>query len=214
MARTEAFESFSARYEAWFDKHHEAYISELLALRAHVPMVGRGLEVGVGTGRFAVPLGIEVGLDPCREMIGVAIERGVEAVEGVAEQLPFSDNSFDYILIVTTICFVDSPKEILAEALRVLRPEGKLIIGFIDRNSAMGQQYDAHKAENVFYEDATFFSADEVDDLLSTMNFQITEWTQTLSHALQDTHDIEPVQNGHGECAFVVVSALSKKVSS
>jgi ubiquinone/menaquinone biosynthesis C-methylase UbiE len=214
MARIKAFESFTTRYEAWFEKHHAAYISELLALRAHVPLIGKGLEVGIGTGRFAVPLGIAIGVDPCREMIRVAKERGIDAIQGIAEELPFCDNSFDYILVVTTICFVDSLQKMLSEALRVLRPEGKLIIGFIDRDSAMGQLYEAHKAENVFYRDATFYSAEEVSAILSAMNFHITDWTQTLSHSLQETRDIEPAESGKGDYAFVVVSALSKKNSS
>ena len=32
MARIDAFKKHSTRYEAWFDKHYEAYISELLAI--------------------------------------------------------------------------------------------------------------------------------------------------------------------------------------
>ena len=60
MPRTEPFEIHHRRYEAWFEQHAAAYASELLALRPFVPLEGRGrgLEIGVGTGRFAAPLGV------------------------------------------------------------------------------------------------------------------------------------------------------------
>jgi ubiquinone/menaquinone biosynthesis C-methylase UbiE len=132
QAKMAPFDANCERYDRWFEKHQAAYISELLALRALVPCEGRGLEVGVGTGRFAAPLGIAVGVDPSNAMLTRAAQRRVEVVRGVAEALPFPDGSFDHVLIVTTICFVDSPEKMLAEARRVLRPGGKLVMGFVD----------------------------------------------------------------------------------
>lgn len=52
MSRIAPFETHHQRYEAWFDKHEAAYISELLASRSFVPWVGNGLEIGGGSGRF------------------------------------------------------------------------------------------------------------------------------------------------------------------
>jgi hypothetical protein len=60
---TSSFNSHHRRYEAWFSRH-EAAFSELLAVRALLPWEGKGLEIGVGTGRFSAPLGVEVGVDP------------------------------------------------------------------------------------------------------------------------------------------------------
>lgn len=62
------FDALHDRYELWFEEHEAACVSELLALRAFVPREGRGLDIGVGTGRFAAPLGVQVGLDPSSEM--------------------------------------------------------------------------------------------------------------------------------------------------
>ena len=64
MARTEPFEAHPERYDAWFERHDAACVSELLALRPFVPLAGRGPEIGVGSGRFAAPLGVQVGIDP------------------------------------------------------------------------------------------------------------------------------------------------------
>lgn len=124
MAKIAPFEAHHERYEQWFEAHLAAYVSELLALRPFVPLEGHGLEIGVGTGRFAGPLGVPVGLDPSNAMLTRAAARGVETVKGTAEALPFPDESFACALIVTTICFVDSPDKMIAEAHRVLRPNG------------------------------------------------------------------------------------------
>ena len=66
MPRTAPFEKYHDRYEQWFEEHRTAYVSELLALRPFVPWEGRGLEIGVGTARFAAPLGVQCGIDPSR----------------------------------------------------------------------------------------------------------------------------------------------------
>ena len=210
MPKVAPFNLHHQRYEAWFIKHEVAYISELLALRPFIPWKGRGIEIGVGSGRFAAPLGVQVGLDPSSAMLTQAKLRGIEAVEGVAENLPFTESSFDHALVVTTICFVDSPEIMLSEAHRVLKPGGRLVIGFIDRESALGKNYLNHQAENVFYRDARFYSAHEVEKLLREARFSIESWAQTLARPLAETREIEPLWTGHGRCAFVVVAATKE----
>ena len=180
----------------------------MLAVRALLPVQGLGLEIGVGTGRFAAPLGISVGLDPSRAMLAYAIERGVSSILGVAEALPFKDAVFDYGLVVTAICFVNDPKTMLNEAHRVLKSGAPLVIGFVDRSSRLGQHYLAHQAESVFYSEARFFSAVEVERLLGDRGFVDTAWRQTLSKPLNEIQEIEPLCDGHGHGGFVVVRAV------
>ena len=210
MPRVAPFDAHHERYEAWFDKHEPAYISELLALRPFVPWEGRGLEIGVGSGRFAAPLGVQMGLDPSPAMLARAAARGIEVVKGVAEHLPFASCSFDHALVVTTLCFLDSPARMLAEAQRVLRPGGRLVIGFIDRDSPPGQAYLTHQSESVFYHEAIFHSAHEVERLLARAGFSIDVWGQTLASPPAGMRDIEPLRPGRGEGAFVVVAATRK----
>ena len=209
MARTAPFESHPPRYEAWFNKHEAAYVSELLALRSFVPMEGRGLEIGVGTARFAAPLSVAIGIDPAAGMLGYASARGVNVARAVAEALPFAKGVFDYALIVTTLCFVDDPIVMLREIARVLRPGGALIIGFIDRESPLGQHYLAHQAESVFYREASFVSAAEVGTALEQTGFRDPVWAQTLFRPLSEIDEIEPVSPGRGRGAFLVVRAHS-----
>jgi hypothetical protein len=49
----EPFVTHYSQYDGWFERQRPAYLSELLAVRALLPFQGHGLEVGVGTGRFA-----------------------------------------------------------------------------------------------------------------------------------------------------------------
>ncbi|MGD1987483.1 MAG: class I SAM-dependent methyltransferase [Desulfobacterales bacterium] len=202
------FDDYHGRYEAWFQRHPEVYHSELLAVRAFLPWQGLGLEIGIGTGRFAAPLGIKVGLDPSRAMLAYALKRGGLGIQGVAEALPFKNSVFDYGLIITTICFVDEPKAMLNEARRVLKPGAPLIIGFVDRASVLGQQYLTHQAESVFYREARFYSVSEVERLLDGTGFVGPVCGQTLSKPLNKIQEIEPLRDGHGHGGFVVVKAV------
>jgi SAM-dependent methyltransferase len=207
MPKTAEFDAHSQRYERWFEQHRGTYLSELLALRSFVPWQGLGVEIGVGTGRFAGPLGVRVGLDPSDVMLSVARQRGIAPVTGVAEALPFAEAVFDFALVVTTICFVDSAEAMVAQARRVIRPGGSFVIGFIDRDSRLGQTYLERQSQSVFYRDAVFFSAAEVDRLLQEGGFAVCEWGQTLFGPLTETAEVEPVRPGSGTGAFVVVTA-------
>jgi ubiquinone/menaquinone biosynthesis C-methylase UbiE len=207
MARTAAFEANTGRYDDWFIRHEAAYISELRAVRSLLVQHSFGLEIGVGTGRFAAELGIQTGIDPSRNMLRKARERGLRVAGATAEALPFSDDTFDVCLVVTTICFVDDAAAMVREAYRVLKTGGTLIVGLIDRESRLGREYVAHQSESVFYRQATFYSANEVEALLAQAGFQQPEWVQTLFEPRSRTGVDEPTRPGFGEGSFVAVRA-------
>lgn len=150
------FDKYYKKYDAWYEKNRFAYLSELRALRKVLPEGGKGLEIGVGTGRFAAPLGITNGIDPARNMIKIARERGVNARLGSGESLPFKNSSFNYVAIVITLCFVKDPRKVLEESGRVLKRKGTIIIGIIDKDSFLGRFYQIKKS--IFYKQANFFS--------------------------------------------------------
>ncbi|HDS00690.1 MAG TPA: class I SAM-dependent methyltransferase, partial [candidate division Zixibacteria bacterium] len=157
MPGSQPFDKYAEQYDDWFEQNHIAYETELKAVKHFLPDSGTGLETGVGTGRFAGPLGIKNGLEPSKSMRAIAKERGIDAVDGRAEKLPYNDGEFDYVLMVTVICFLDDVRIALDEARRVLNDGGIIVIGFIDRESPLGQMYEKHKNENEFYKHAVFY---------------------------------------------------------
>jgi SAM-dependent methyltransferase len=202
------FEQHAQNYDEWFDGHESVYQAEITALRKFVPVTGMGIEVGVGTGRFAVPLGVEFGLDPSRTMLQVARRRGLRVCQAVGEQMPFHDQQFDLVLLVTVICFVDDVPTLFRELRRVLKTNGQLIIGFINRNSELGRMYESRKEASMFYQDARFYSVEEVATWVKGTGFGSLRFCQTVfgvpGHVSSDYLE---VREGYGNGAFVVLSA-------
>lgn len=211
MPKTSPFEKYTSQYEKWFEKNRWVYEAELRAVKSMLPPAGHGVEIGVGTGRFAEPLGIKIGLEPSRRMREIAKKRGIQVVDGVAEKLPFNDFQFDFALMVTTVCFVDDIDRALLEAHRVLSSGGFLIIGFVDRNSTVGQTYLSSQNENVFYKEATFFSADELVKMMDRSGFEDLTLNQTIFKTLSETTEDEPLKPGYGEGSFVVIRGRKKR---
>jgi SAM-dependent methyltransferase len=204
------FESDAQRYDEWFSKHAAVYQSEVNALREVIRPFSPGsrrVEIGTGTGRFSTPFGITEGVEPAAAMREIAKARGIRVVEGVGEKLPFDSDLYDLALLVTTICFVDDPLQCLREVSRVLKPGGQLIVGFVDRESSLGQHYERRVAESVFYRNARFFSVLDVDEMIARAGFVELQYRQTLFRTLAEIKTPEPVKIGYGEGGFVVVSA-------
>jgi len=207
VPKTFPFDTRAKQYDDWFERHKAAYLSELLAVRTFLPHQGQGLEIGVGTGRFAGPLGIKIGLDPSMKMLVRAQKQGIQVLAGIAEQLPFSDEAFDYVLIVVTICYVDDLTATLSEIRRILKYGGSIIIGFLDYGSKLGRAHLDQEAQKFFYLDAHFFSAEEVEAYLKKSGFNEFSWGQTLFRAPSFIEQIDPIKPGHGEGLFAVVRA-------
>jgi ubiquinone/menaquinone biosynthesis C-methylase UbiE len=198
------------QYEQWFVDNPLAYVSELRAVRELVPTNSNGIEIGLGTGRFAAPLGITRGIEPSRSMAELARKKGIEVVAGVAEHLPFTDNEFGFVLMVTTVCFLDDMDMALREVRRVLKPGGALVIGFVDRDSPLGKDYQARKDTSAFYRHATFYTTKDIAAALEKAGFGAFEYRQTLFQPLETMAEVEPVKEGYGQGSFVVVRAEKK----
>ena len=89
--------------------------------------------MGVGAEKFAAPLGIKIGVEPSEKMALKARMQGIHVFPAVAEALPFASGRFDFIPMVTTICFVDDVLKSFREAFRALKPGGCFIVGFVDK---------------------------------------------------------------------------------
>ena len=210
MPKSWPFERYVDRYDGWFEENAAVYGSELAAVRELLPDTGTGVEIGVGTGRFAAPLDVGYGVEPSEKMALVAAERGIKVVRGQAERLPFCSECFDYALMVTVICFLDDVFRALSEAGRVLKARGALVVGFIDADSPLGREYEKHKATSQFYREARFFRAKVLGNLLEKAGYDDLVFRQTVFGLGDDQVREQPAEDGFGRGAFVVVRGLCR----
>ncbi|MBN2409829.1 MAG: class I SAM-dependent methyltransferase [Candidatus Aminicenantes bacterium] len=201
------FERSWKEYDEWYETHPAIYQSELAALAQVIPS-GAGLEIGVGTGRFAVPLGVRFGLDPAIPMLKLSRRRGILAVQGLGESLPFKDESFDFVQIVFVIEFVDHIVPFLREAVRTIRRKGDLILGFIDRDSSWGQYY---ARESTHRENFHPPSPKQILMIFQDIGLEFREAFQTLFQAPAHIGPEEEPLAGFGKGGFVVFAATKKR---
>ncbi|MCK0145392.1 class I SAM-dependent methyltransferase [Arenibacter sp. F26102] len=212
MGTIETFDTYVSEYEQWYKDHPEVYESEILALKEQfqkLPQNLHGIEIGVGTGRFAEPLGIKEGIEPSKEMAKLAIKRGIEIMDGTAERLPYGDMTFNFVLLVT-ICFLKDVKRAFRQAHRVLKPNGAIIIGFLDKDRSVAKEYEQKRHRSHFYKDAQFYSVAHITKLLTQIGFKNIEFNQTLFGDLDAIDKVQMPKPGFGEGSFVVVKATKK----
>ena len=202
------FDIHTTEYEDWFKENSTIFQSELLALKQVIPTDKKGLEIGIGSGIFAEKLDIKFGIDPSENMLKLARQRNLNVEYGFAENLPYPDNSFDFAVFITSICFINNPSKALQEAYRVIKQNGDLIIAFIDKNSSLGQILMAEKKDSKFYRTANFYSVKEILSLVESNNFEVSEIFQTLAD-LKET-EIEQPMKGFGKGSFVVIKGNKK----
>ncbi len=171
MPNIKNFEQYSNEYEEWFESNRSLYQEEIKSLKKLVGNTQNGLEIGIGTGRFALPIGIKIGVEPSRKMRDIAISKGLKVLDGVAEDLAFKDNTFDFVIMINTVCFVDDLLKSFQEAFRVIKENGFLIVGFIDKDSKLGVEYKEKSKRSKFYSNAKFYSTDEIIALLKIVGF-------------------------------------------
>ncbi|MEM0158392.1 MAG: class I SAM-dependent methyltransferase, partial [Thermoplasmataceae archaeon] len=129
---------------------------------------GNGIEIGVGTGRFAAPLRIAYGLDSSKEMLEIARKRGVKTILGSAYSTNLKDKSFDYSLFYMTLCFLSDPQRAIKEAYRI---STKVISVILDRECAYVQGLMSKKSG--FYAFANFYTAEDIINFYRDAGLQI-----------------------------------------
>jgi SAM-dependent methyltransferase len=197
------FQETWKEYDAWYDVHRTLYATELAALERAVPR-GLGLEIGVGTGRFAAPLSVRFGLDPAFNMLGPASRRGLSVVQGLGEDLPFKRDSLDFVLVTFVLEFVDDSRRFLEEAAGVLRRGGFLVIGMIDRDTAWGRHFAEKTPLGRHFHPP---SLQELVPLLESVGLETEDISQTLFAPPPDLPAVEEPRPGSGDGGFVVIKA-------
>lgn len=128
------------------------------------------LELGCGTGhwtKFFSECGFQVtAVDNSEAMLEIARSKNMENVQFLhadASRLPFPDACFSGIFSITMIEFVDDINQVFNEIDRVLKPEGKIVLGCLNKLSELG----LNKKSDPLFKHAHFFTPKEVQKMLS-----------------------------------------------
>jgi radical SAM protein with 4Fe4S-binding SPASM domain len=201
LARDACFNELAHEYEEWLDSPigstYDGLAKRGVFSLSDIKGGDNILDVGCGTGNYALELaqkGAKVfGVDNSEWMLRIAIKNAVE--RGVTidhkhaslEELPFPDASFDVVLCMNVLEFSASPRKAVSEMFRVLKNDGHLIVGVLNKKSLWGftQRLKKTFAKGAYYE-ARFFSPKELEELLrlkhNGLNLSTTIFFPPINH--------------------------------
>jgi SAM-dependent methyltransferase len=207
------FDSLASDYDAWFeDEGKLVFAIEVKAFQKVIPSLPKPwLEIGVGSGRFAQALGIKTGIDPSAKLLAMARRRGVKTFQAKGEKPFFDEDTFGAIFLIVTLCFVNSPVAVLNEAHRILKTDGKLVLGLVLRDSPWGQFYLTKKEKgHRFYKHATFYNYQRVTEFLENKGFAVEKVVSTLFQKPGEVDEMERPREGFSPDAGFTIVVASK----
>jgi ubiquinone/menaquinone biosynthesis C-methylase UbiE len=153
----------------YVDGTERGMLLELLQPRAGEEIA----DLGCGTGLYAVTLaelGCKVtGIDISQGMLDLARAKArpgldLRFLQGDLSRLPRADARFDAALMQVTLEFVADPAAVLSEAMRVLRPGGRLVVGLIHGPGPWARSYreKARQRPDSVYREAHFWTLREL----------------------------------------------------
>lgn len=173
-------------YDEWLKSPAGWYVSgrkQKLILDLLAPQEGETvLDMGCATGQMLMMLrrqGCDVaGIDPSPAMIDRAKKKlghRADLHSGALHDLPFSDNNFDIVTIITSLEFCENPESVIAEAVRVAR--NRIVIGFLNRYSAaMGHR----KEDPILHHAFRPFGIWEMKRLITTICPSSVRWGSVI----------------------------------
>lgn len=176
-------------YEKWCDQpQYRSAIDRETRLTFELldPMRGRSvLDIGCGLGiclKALLDAGLEVtGLDPSPYMLDIAaaqLGHQADFHRGVAEDLPFDDNSFHYACLIKTLEFVNEPEKALEETFRVTKD--RVFIGLVNRHAFSVDKNKNRDLPAPFCDHARFLSVRKLKKMIRDLVGDVPVSWQTL----------------------------------
>lgn len=178
------FDSHAQDYDQWYQSKLGKFVDKveknLIEEMAKPAQGEKVLDIGSGTGLYSLWLagkGLNVSaVDQSEVMMKIAKKKAEEAKLAIdwnlgdAESLPFAENTFDLVISITAVEFMDKPQAVLQEAMRVLKPSGRLVIGLLTKESPWGELYRkaAEENPNSVFSIAHLYRESEISGLLKS----------------------------------------------
>lgn len=171
------FDKEASEYDKWYQSKLGEFVDKVeteLAFSLFKPTPGmKILDVGCGTGNFSIKLaemGCKVtGIDKSEKMLEKARQkakdRGLDIEFRIMDvyNIDFPDESFDGVFSMAAFEFVNKAQEAYNEMYRVLKKDGYLLIGTINKESKWGDLYLSKPfQENSVFKYADFKSMDDM----------------------------------------------------
>lgn len=137
------------RYDLFVTPDWRDRFDTLISENVKLPLEGRILDVNCGTGAHSIELaermrgkGAVIGIDPNAERVYIARAKAlvkkandVTFEQGIATDLPFDNHEFDVVIGDASMLHADEIEDMLAEMMRVARPDGRIILKLTTRGS-------------------------------------------------------------------------------
>ena len=149
------FDGYAAKYDEWFMKNENLFISELKLFKKVLGDISgkKLLSVGCGSGLFESNIdssNIE-GIEPSEDMGQIAIKRGVNVIKfGLIEDVDLPDNEYDIIYFNGSSSYMENLTPVYDKCRKALKEGGKLILLDVPKESAFGFMYLLGKSLNTY----------------------------------------------------------------
>lgn len=207
----EAAQRYFADHAGEWDSLRALHVAEAAVEAAMVAAVGERpfesmLDLGTGTGRLLellAPLyNRAVGIDASADMLAVAranLDRaGIAKAQvrlGDIQHLPFARNAFDLVTVHQVLHYLNDPERAIAEAARVLRPGGRLlIVDFAPHDLEFLRERHAHRR-------------------LGFAPAAMRQWIEAAGLALLDTRDLPAGDDASGKLTVTLVLARDRRIA-
>jgi len=152
------------------------FVNELMS----VQIDDRIIEIGFGTGKLIYKMALKIdtglieGIDFSNTMVSIAQKRNkrniangkVTIIEGNFDEIPYEKGKFTKACSINTLYFWPKPEHTVKKIVDILKPQGKLILGFEDVEQLKRRRLN----KNVFH----LYTKDEVQNLLINAGFSNT----------------------------------------